>query len=292
MQNVFGSEDPYYEEVSRYSLGANSLFLPIWQVGLTGFDKQQVQVTKKNGKTKTKRVWKDPPSEGLSKNDAKVLKRVTHKAWRLDMLFSMCGLRLGWSAVIGILPVIGDVINLYMALKLVRLAQTVDDGLPPFVVSKMMTNITVDFALGFTPVVGIVMGALYKANSRNSLILEHFLKKRAKKNVAKGMYVLDPTTGAKKKPWFGWGRAKTTPSEEEQGGELDEQRLLHTESPSPLPTSKPSTSMAKPKPGAAPTLPPRANSGTPPASVATPPLPHRGGGLPPTAGQSSGSYQQ
>lgn len=245
VKRVFASEDPYYEEV---------------------------EVTQKNGQTRVKRVWKEPPSEGLSANDTQVLKRVTRKAWRLDLLFSMCGLRVGWSAVIGILPVIGDVINLYMALKLVRLAQTVDEGLPAWVVSKMMTNIAIDFALGFTPVLGTIAGALYRANSRNSLILEHFLRKRAKQNVAKGLYLVD-AAGKKKRPWYAWGRGggKTgAAAVEETPGELEAQVLAGEE-----------LGEARHTPGQATTAPTMHSTAAPPASSGLPPS---------TSGQVSGSY--
>lgn len=167
----------------------------------------------RNGKTKARRKWKEPPSQGLSPNDHRILKKMTRKAWRLDMAFSVCfcchsgDIRLGWSAVIGILPVIGDIINLYLSLSLLKLAQKVDDGLPAFTVSKMMSNVMIDFVLGITPVLGTIAGALYKANSRNALILEHFLKKRAKENIKKGLYVVDPSTGRKKKSWFTWGKS-------------------------------------------------------------------------------------
>lgn len=164
----------------------------------------KVEVTK-NGKTKIKKKWREPPQEGLSANDHKVLKKVTLKAYRLDLAFSLCGLRLGWSAVIGIVPVLGDIINLYLSLSLVRLAQTVDEGLPALVVSRMMSNIMIDFALGITPVLGTIAGALYKSNSRNSLILSHYLSKRAKENVKKGRYLKGDTQAAHNS-WFSWGK--------------------------------------------------------------------------------------
>lgn len=214
--------------------------------------------TTKNGKTIVKKVWKDPPSEGLSKNDHKVLKRVTRKCWRLDLAFSMCGLRLGWSAVIGIIPVVGDFINVFLAMKIIRLAQTVDGGLPPFVLSKMMTNIVIDFLLGITPILGTIAGALYKCNSRNSLILEHYLKKRAKENIKKGLFLVDASTaaGAKKKSWFTWGR---TAQGEPENFDLE---------PGIIPTQAPKPVAAHP-----------------------PPLPLRNNQIPSSNGQVSGSYQ-
>lgn len=132
------------------------------------------------------------------------MKRVSRRAWNLDVAFSMCGWRLGWSAIIGILPVVGDVINVYLSLQVIRLAYLVDGGLPPAIWGQMVLNIVIDFVLGITPILGTIAGALYKANSRNSLALEHFLKKRATENIAQGIY-LDTVTkpSQKKNIWSG-----------------------------------------------------------------------------------------
>ncbi len=55
-----------------------------------------------NGKTKKRRR---PPPEGLSQNDAKVLTKVKRRAYKLDnSLFNFCGIRFGWSSVIGLVP--------------------------------------------------------------------------------------------------------------------------------------------------------------------------------------------
>lgn len=133
--------------------------------------------------------------------------------------------------MIGIIPVIGDIVNLYMSMQLVKLAQTIDDGgLPALEVSKMMSNIMIDFLLGLTPVLGVIAGALYKANSRNSLILSHFMTKRAKANVKRGLYTQGDETQANRS-WFGWtnywkkqNKNKSTISEEN-----DEEVLLETQ---------------------------------------------------------------
>lgn len=126
------------------------------------------------------------------------MKRVSRRAWNLDIGFSMCGMRLGWSSIIGILPVVGDLINLYLSLQVIRLSNTVDDALPPAILAQMILNIVIDFVLGILPILGTIAGALYKANSRNSLILEHFLKKRAAENIAKGLYVDSSKEGSSK----------------------------------------------------------------------------------------------
>lgn len=63
-------------------------------------------------------------------------------------------------------------------MALVNLAASVDGGIPASVRSKMVTNVTIDFGLGFTPFLGDIAGAIYKSNSRNYLILERHLRSK------------------------------------------------------------------------------------------------------------------
>lgn len=187
---------------------------------------------------------------------------------------------MGWSAVIGIIPVIGDIVNLYMSLKLVKLAQTIDDGgLPALVVSKMMTNIMIDFALGLTPVLGVVAGALYKANSRNSLMLSHFLANRAKENVKKGLFLQGDEANARRS-WFGWGNYwKKQSQNKPKVGDEDEEALLETQ-------HQPQNSSFNNN---------NNNGSSKPQKFSPPPLPQRDSGprnqgTVATTGQISGSY--
>lgn len=191
-----------------------------------------METVQPNGRVKIKKIRKQPPKEGLSPNDMKILKKFNKKAWSLDMLFSFCGVRLGWSAVIGIIPFIGDCINIYLSIQLVRMAQKIDGGLPVAIQSKMMANITLDFLLGITPVLGIVAGALYKSNSRNSLILEHYLRERAQANVKAGKYLMSDAAkskgnGSKLSSWFKFGGQGASDGEEDIALDhsIDQQQL-------------------------------------------------------------------
>lgn len=196
-------------------------------------------MTKANGKVKTKRVWKSPPEVGLSENDQKLMKEFSKRAWNLDMFFAFCGLHIGWSAFIGIVPVIGDCINIWMSLRLVHLAQKIDGGLPVMVQSKMMANITIDFLLGITPVLGIIAGALYKSNSRNALLLLHHLQTVAAENVRHGKYTDQPQkkTGG----WFSFGAGN---KHKAQDGSITAAAV--TEAPAPATIHASTKSKAKP----------------------------------------------
>lgn len=84
--NNQGRTDPYFETVptSRLSL---------------------------SGQPKTKKQRKALPP-GLTREEEQVLVKVKRRAYRLDMAFgNCCGMKLGWSSLIAIIPGIGDVID-------------------------------------------------------------------------------------------------------------------------------------------------------------------------------------
>ncbi|KAI9641679.1 hypothetical protein NHQ30_009535 [Ciborinia camelliae] len=161
--NKFGSEDLYFETVPASRLDG----VP--------------------SKKKTQKRRKAIPA-GISEKDAKILTKVKRRAYRLDMsLFNCCGIRFGWSSVIGLVPAIGDFIDMFMALMVFRTCNKVDGGLPNSVKSKMMFNIILDFAIGLVPFAGDLVDAVFRANTRNALELERHLRdKGAKILKAKG----------------------------------------------------------------------------------------------------------
>lgn len=81
VQNKFGTEDPYFEEIPATRLSG------------------------KPSKKKTTRRKKALPP-GISEHDGQVLTKVKRRAYRLDMaLFSFLGIRFGWGSALGIIPV-------------------------------------------------------------------------------------------------------------------------------------------------------------------------------------------
>jgi len=156
LENNFGKEDPYFESVPA---------------------------TRLNGKPskKTKKRRKALPA-GISEHDGKVLTKVKRRAYRLDMsLFNCCGIRFGWSSVIGIIPGIGDVIDAFMAIMVLRTCEQVEGGLPADVKSKMYINIILDFGIGLIPFLGDVADAVFRANTKNAVILEKYLRQKGAK---------------------------------------------------------------------------------------------------------------
>lgn len=116
-----------------------------------------------------------PP--GLSARDEAILRSVKKRAHYLDKGFSLCGIRFGWTFLIGLVPVVGDVADaLINYLLVVRKARKAD--LPDWLVARMMLNNAISAGVGFVPFVGDVLLAVYKANSRNAALLDEFLRIR------------------------------------------------------------------------------------------------------------------
>jgi len=156
--NKFGTDDPYFESVPATRLDGTP-----------------------SGKVKKRRKALPP---GLSQNDEKVLTKVKRRAYRLDMcLWNCCGIRFGWSSVIGIVPAIGDVLDLLLALMVLRTCGKIEGGLPTAVKTKMMFNILIDFVVGLVTFLGDVADAAFRANTRNAAILESYLREKGKKTL-------------------------------------------------------------------------------------------------------------
>jgi hypothetical protein len=82
-----------------------------------------------------------------------------------------------------------------MALALIKKASKVDGGLPKRLYSMMFTNIMIDFAIGFIPLLGDIVDMFYRANTRNAWLLDAYLTEKAQ--ALRDRAITDPDTGAK-----------------------------------------------------------------------------------------------
>jgi hypothetical protein len=83
-----------------------------------------------------------------------------------------------------------------MALMVLRTCQQVEGGLPADVTWKMYFNIILDFGIGLIPILGDVCDALFRANTRNAVILEKYLRKKgaaALKAQGQAIPAIDPS---------------------------------------------------------------------------------------------------
>lgn len=74
---------------------------------------------------------------------------------------------------------LGDIIDCLLAWWIIRKANTIEGGLPSALKRRMYLNVAADFAIGLVPLLGDIADALYKANSRNTWLLEDYLVKKA-----------------------------------------------------------------------------------------------------------------
>mgnify|MGYP003384435585 CR=1 FL=1 len=98
----------------------------------------------------------------------------------LDEAFTLpvVGVRVGWDAIIGLIPVIGDgagaIISSYFVYKALRFK------MPLSTVAKMLLNIGIELLIGIVPIVGDVLDVAWKANRRNYRLMEGFFEEQEK----------------------------------------------------------------------------------------------------------------
>lgn len=164
--NRIGVEDPYYE------------YLPVGK---------PATITDSGAPAPNQKYKKVPRRipEGLSKNDIGVLQAFKKSATRYDMWFSVFGIKFGWTNIVGFVPVVGPIVSAYWSLSLLMLARSLDDGFPLDLHLLFIFNILVDFALGWIPFVGELIGIGYKTNLRNYLLLDKHLYRVGQKNLGR-----------------------------------------------------------------------------------------------------------
>ena len=96
----------------------------------------------------------------------------------LDVAFVVPGtkIRYGIDGLIGLIPIVGDVITTAISLWLVREARAL--GAPWHITARMLGNVAVDGAVGIVPLVGDAFDVMFRANVRNMRMLRKWLDKQ------------------------------------------------------------------------------------------------------------------
>ena len=84
--------------------------------------------------------------------------------------------RFGFDALIGLIPGIGDFIGLILSCYV--LVEAHRAGASPKIKRRMARTMLIDFVGGLLPVVGDAFDAIYKANTRNTRLLERHLREQ------------------------------------------------------------------------------------------------------------------
>jgi hypothetical protein len=106
------------------------------------------------------------------------LARLDALAKLLDVAFILPGtnVRYGIDGLIGLIPVIGDIITTAISLWLVREARAL--GAPWHLTMRMLGNVALDGAVGIVPLVGDAFDVMFRANVRNVKMLQRWLEKQ------------------------------------------------------------------------------------------------------------------
>jgi len=104
------------------------------------------------------------------------LKRLEAMARLLDVAFILPGtnIRYGIDGIIGLVPVIGDIVSTALSLWLVREARAL--GAPWHVTARMLGNVAFQGVVGTVPLAGDAIDVLFRANMRNARLLRRWLE--------------------------------------------------------------------------------------------------------------------
>jgi len=111
------------------------------------------------------------------KDPAALRKRVETLEFLLERSFVIPGINrpVGLDAIVGLVPVVGDVITAAMGAYIIWEARNLD--MPKWKLWRMMGNLGVDTALGAIPLVGDAFDLFFRSNSRNLKIIKRHLDK-------------------------------------------------------------------------------------------------------------------
>lgn len=106
------------------------------------------------------------------------LARLDAVAKLLDVAFIVPGtnIRYGIDGLIGLIPVVGDLIATALSLWLVREARAI--GAPWHVTARMLGNVAVQGVVGMVPVAGDAFDVLFRANMRNARLLRRWIDRQ------------------------------------------------------------------------------------------------------------------
>jgi hypothetical protein len=120
---------------------------------------------------------------------AAIRERLNRLAWLLDSSIPIPGtpFSIGLEAVIGLFPVIGDVVGVFLSSYILKEAANL--GVPRSILTRMAFNVAVEGLVGMIPFAGDVFDAAYKANQRNVRLLNAYLDQPVRARRSGRMFV-------------------------------------------------------------------------------------------------------
>ena len=112
----------------------------------------------------------------LGTDPQSVRQRVEALERLLEGLFEVPGLggrKIGLDAIVGLIPVAGDVITAAMGLYMVWEARNI--GMPKWQLWRMAGNVGIDSVVGAVPIAGDLFDFAFRSNTRNVKIIKRHL---------------------------------------------------------------------------------------------------------------------
>lgn len=111
----------------------------------------------------------------VARDPASVRKRVEAMEGLLERAFTVPGTsyRVGLDAIVGLVPVVGDVVTTAMGAWIVWEGRNL--GMSRLQLARMAANVGVDTLIGAVPLVGDLFDLAFRSNSRNLRILKRYL---------------------------------------------------------------------------------------------------------------------
>ena len=97
----------------------------------------------------------------------------------LDRQFSIAGIRFGIDSIVGLVPVLGDLISGAMGLYIINEGKRL--GASRWTMGRMYANWGVDVSVGALPIVGDLFDIAFKSNTKNVKLLIADIEKRGVK---------------------------------------------------------------------------------------------------------------
>ena len=114
------------------------------------------------------------PDTGLQTRPASNprLRRIEHLGFLLDnsIRLPIIGYRIGWDAIIGLIPGFGDIVGLLLSAYIVY--ESARFGVPKATLGRMVLNVGIEALVGAVPFLGDLFDATFKANARNVDLLQ------------------------------------------------------------------------------------------------------------------------
>jgi hypothetical protein len=111
----------------------------------------------------------------------RTIERLENLSLLLDAAYGIPGtkLRFGLDALLGLVPIAGDVASAALSAYLIYQARRL--GLPKTAIARMIGNVALDAVLGAVPLFGDVFDVFWRANVRNVAILRRHVGGPAKR---------------------------------------------------------------------------------------------------------------